>query len=403
MVTELEEPRSRAVAHLAELARTKLVGDEEPRVEAASLARAAERAFGRSRRRWRPVWLGLAVSAAVAGVTAIAVVPRRHEPAPWSLSFVDERAHADAAGRVAFSDGSSFELAAGTQARVRRAADRRVEVELTGGNARAIVRRDADVRWTIRAGPFALHVAGARFALRWNNEVGHLDVAIEEGSLVVAGASGEEVAMRAGQHLQATSDGVFRLEPNVPGRDDAPRSHEGASDPSTPAPSRVRRTQAFAPGWSERLGRREFAAIVADARRHGAHAITRTSRDDLAALADAARYVGDFALAERALLATRRRFPRDSSAAASAFLLGRLAEDQRSDLRSALRWYDAYLREAPAGSYAAEALGRRLLALRAVLGDRGAQDAAAEYLRRFPNGPYAEAARKLHSGPAAAR
>jgi hypothetical protein len=61
---------------------------------------------------------------------------------------------------------------------------------------------------------------------------------------------------------------------------------------------------------------------------------------------------------------------------------------------AALRWYDTYLAEAPGGPFAGDALGRKM-----VISSRGSPTAARalaqEYLRRFPSGTYASAARDL--------
>ena len=70
----------------------------------------------------------------------------------------------------------------------------------------------------------------------------------------------------------------------------------------------------------------------------------------------------------------------------AAFLLGRMADDGGSPAQ-ALRWYDTYLEQAPGGGLAAEALGRRMLALKRLGNVPQSQDAARDYLRRFPNGP----------------
>ncbi len=119
------------------------------------------------------------------------------------------------------------------------------------------------------------------------------------------------------------------------------------------------------------------------------------SSDDLAALADAARYRRRDDLARRALTVQRRRFADSPRAADAAFFLGRLDENDGGGLIHALRWYDRYLDEAPSGSYAAEALGRKMIALRELYGAARARDVADEYVRRFPRGSYAGAAGAL--------
>lgn len=119
---------------------------------------------------------------------------------------------------------------------------------------------------------------------------------------------------------------------------------------------------------------------------------------DLAALADAARYTGRTALARLALLAERARFSGSPEARAAAFLLGRLADDAGGPPVAAVRWYGDYLREAAGGVFAAEALGRKLAALwRAA--DPAAAGVAADYLRRYPAGPYAAQAHDLVDPP----
>jgi len=113
---------------------------------------------------------------------------------------------------------------------------------------------------------------------------------------------------------------------------------------------------------------------------------------DVVALADAARYLHDRALAKRGLLAERSRFGGSAEARGAAFVLGRLADDGGAR-DEAIRWYDAYLAESPRGSFAAEALGRKLVAL-VELGDpAGARAVAKDYLSRFPGGAHAAYAR----------
>jgi hypothetical protein len=53
------------------------------------------------------------------------------------------------------------------------------------------------------------------------------------------------------------------------------------------------------------------------------------------------------------------------------------------------------LTEAPAGAYASEALGRKMTATEKLRGPADASTIALDYLRRFPHGTYAGAARVL--------
>ncbi|HYL40038.1 MAG TPA: hypothetical protein VET90_01905 [Candidatus Binatus sp.] len=125
--------------------------------------------------------------------------------------------------------------------------------------------------------------------------------------------------------------------------------------------------------------------------------------EDLAALADAARYVGSEDLARRVLLSQRRRFPGSARAAEASFLLGRLEDESAGPSPHALAWYDRYLDEAPAGAYVSEAIGRKMMGLERAHRHDEAAAIASDYLRRFPAGSYAHAARLLvgSTGPAA--
>jgi TolA-binding protein len=139
--------------------------------------------------------------------------------------------------------------------------------------------------------------------------------------------------------------------------------------------------------------------VLAAAQARGIDAtLNRGSIGDLVALADAARYAHDKNLAKRGLLAERARFPRSAEARAAAFVLGRMADDSGLSAE-ALRWYDDYLAESPHGAFAAEALGRKLVAL-VRSGDVGAARVVAKgYLERFPRGAHAAYAREVLPNP----
>ena len=73
--------------------------------------------------------------------------------------------------------------------------------------------------------------------------------------------------------------------------------------------------------------------------------------------------------------------------------LGNLAEDG-GDRSGAVSWYGRYLREDAAGTYAAQALGRKML-IESRRASPSAGIDAEEYLHRFPSGSYADAARLI--------
>ena len=140
-------------------------------------------------------------------------------------------------------------------------------------------------------------------------------------------------------------------------------------------------------------------AVLAEADAHGLdRTLIEVDGTALAALSDAARYAGRHEVAVRAMMAQRQRFPNTAAAQAAAFLLGRLADDQ-GEPASGLAWYRRYLAEAPEGAYAAEALGRKMLAVERLSGRAAARDVAVEYLRRFPNGTYLLQAHSILANP----
>jgi TolA-binding protein len=147
--------------------------------------------------------------------------------------------------------------------------------------------------------------------------------------------------------------------------------------------------------WSDLIARGDFSAVVQDAERRGLDvALDRDSALDLITLADAARYTRKYETARQALLALRARFAGSDRAKDAAFFLGRLSEVGPASSDAALTWYDTYLAEAGRGSYASEALGRKLTLLVPLDRER-ARKAARTYLQRFPQGNQAELARSV--------
>jgi hypothetical protein len=140
----------------------------------------------------------------------------------------------------------------------------------------------------------------------------------------------------------------------------------------------------------------DFEGVLEAARTMGIERCLSTcSGSDLRAVADAARYTGNLDLAERALLALRKR--PGPSAPLGAFLLGRHYESIRPP--EALRWYDVYLRESPRGTFAPDALAGKMRVMQSMHGPSAAGPVAQEYLRRFPQGPHAKMARQVLGNP----
>jgi FecR protein len=374
--------------------------------------------------RWRTgrplayVLLGAAAATAVVALVSRAGV---HEEAPAPLAYgveggalgpggvIEARGAAESA--VRFADGTVITLAKGTQGRLNSVDDRGAHLSIAEGTASVNVVPKPHARWRIDAGPFTINVHGTIFTAAWTPTTGRLDVRMERGLVSVEGPlTGGPIALRAGQRLTVvpresrvilarlddSDDDTAPANPIPPTERTAAAPTERPAAPLAVAPARNAARPAR-PGrtWGASLAAGDFAGIVDDAERDLPRALASASSDDLAALADAARYRRRDDLARRALTVQRRRFAESPRAADAAFFLGRLDENDGGGLIRALRWYDRYLDEAPSGSYAAEALGRKMIALRELYGAARARDVADEYVRRFPRGSYAGAARAL--------
>jgi hypothetical protein len=308
-----------------------------------------------------------------------------------------------------FSDGSEVKVAPGGKLRVGELRRNGARVSLQDGAATLrVVHRD-DTHWAVDAGPFVVEVTGTSFDVRWSTRDEAFDLTLHDGSVVVRGPlTGDGVRLSPGQHLRvrvsagelrveaATLEGAAELRPmearpSVMPNDALPREATGERvAPVRPESARPERLS-----WSKRVGAGDYAAVLAEAQAGGlASALAQRPLADLAALSDAARYLQQSDVERRTLLAERERFAGSSDAKAAAFLLGRMSQDG-GDAKTAVAWFTRYLDEAPDGSFAAEALGREIIAVRQVSGLDKAKPLAREYLSRFPHGPHAALAREV--------
>jgi hypothetical protein len=416
-------PRAGALTDLARKSLGQISPAERARGRDTLRARLA---FGRWRtgRPFAYVLLGAAAATAVVAIVSRAGV-REEAAAPLAYGIeggalgpggvIEARGATEPA--VRFADGTVITLAKGTQGRINSVDGRGAHLSIAEGTASVNVVPKPHARWRIDAGPFTINVHGTVFTAAWSSATGRLDVRMERGLISVEGPlTGGALALRAGQRLTVVpresrvilarlddSDDDAPANPVAPAAPSAAATTAPSERPTAPAavplavaparpavrPARPGRT------WGASLAAGDFASIVDDAERDLPRALASASSDDLAALADAARYRRRDDLARRALTVQRRRFAESPRAADAAFFLGRLDENDGGGLIHALRWYDRYLDEAPSGSYAAEALGRKMIALRELYGAAQARDVADEYVRRFPRGSYAGAARAL--------
>ncbi|MEA2697008.1 MAG: transrane sensor [Myxococcales bacterium] len=407
------------------------------------------------RPRGRRVWLTLGVAGAMA--VGVALVWQRAQPPRVTFAvdgatlggdgYVSGVGSAPAALR--FSEGTKVDLGPGSRAFVVSTDRRGARLRLEEGRAHVAVVHRPRARWTVEAGPFTVQVTGTMFDVHWSGGDDLFEVHLIAGSVRVRGPlTGEGVTLRAGERFQArpnqrvmqverateetteaaqapaaTSPAAARAapapvqvsppsEPPAPLLPASPASPPSASSAGAgaAAPLRASRARVVAsatPGlggnlgatWRQRVASGDFRSVLDEAEEQGtAQCLRSLPEDRLASLADAARYAGRSALARDVLLAQRSRFAGSSLARRAAFLLGRLAEESGETPRAALDWYETYLAEAPQGSYAGEALGRKMLVMRANGETAAAAAVAREYLDRFPSGAYAGSARAITDG-----
>ncbi|WP_433936187.1 FecR domain-containing protein [Sorangium cellulosum] len=433
---EKDPALSPKAARAIELARLSL-GTMSPQQRVQGLLRVTERTARRPGFRLSPLRSG-ALALAVAAAVLVGVNGwQQRGTGSDRLSYEveggavqqDGSVHADTSSRpkVRFSDGTEVQLAEMARAHIVSVNEQGARVALDRGEVHARVVHRSEAQWLFDAGPFLVTVTGTAFALSWTPEDERLDLRLENGAVVVSGPlSGEPIAMRAGQWLtlrRRTGEVLLRdldlqqgaLQQGAPqqGAEASPapapsppdRAEEPSAAPVPGAPGAAADPTAAAPAaeprrdWAGKLAAGKLDVIVDEAQRRGLDAsLAESSNEELSALADAARYTRRNDIARRALLAQRRRFPATQRGKEAAFQLGRLAETQEGGA-AALAWFETYLKEAPQGAYASEALGRKMVIVQRLHGDAQAETVARAYLRRFPGGTYARAARALARTP----
>lgn len=420
---------SRALTELTALLRDNV---KQPRAGAHERGLAALRAriaIGQSSPGVKRRWTLVALSAALAGIVAtlLFVLVLRREPVPETLVSVErieggemlEGGYLSESGhggmKLWFNEGSAFVLMPGARGRVREVGQHGAQLALEHGTASFQITHRPQHRWSVEAGPFLVTVEGTEFTVRWEPASEQFELKLKRGRVTVSGpVIGKHLSLRAGQKLSVNlakaetliaEERGTALAPSaaVAGTVVPPASSGMESSRPSPASARAPAPAAAASserGWREAFANGQWDRILADVEREGLDATLSTaSSDELFALADAARYRRRADLARAALLSHRRRFPGSSRSVDAMFLLGRVEELRESGSAPAIRWYDEYLARAPAGTYAAEALGRKMILTNAASGAASARRIADEYLRRFPRGSHAGAARALKRAP----
>ena len=329
--------------------------------------------------------------------------------------------------KLFFSEGTEFILKPGTRSRLRAvdASGARIAIEHGAASFLVTPAPASDRRWQVDVGPFLVTVKGTVFTVSWDAATETFELKLRHGRVTVRGpATGGEIALRAGQRLVVdVPQGQTMISEQKPDEwldgpagpaaralePPAERPSAASDKPAAPTgkPASTSPAGRLDPGrldndrrWTGALARGHLDSILAEAEHAGLKAtLERASSDDLLALADAARYRRRMDLARDALLAERRRFPDSPRSLDAAFRLGRVEEASDRGLARAIEWYDEYLMRAPTGTYASEALGRKMTLMSKLGGPSRARPFAEEYLRRFPGGTYAGPARAFVRAP----
>ena len=175
----------------------------------------------------------------------------------------------------------------------------------------------------------------------------------------------------------------------APSRDSDRRGVRARRPLVAPAPTRLALADAE---WRaiERQGKLKEAFAAAMREGDWNQACQQLGAADLVKLGNMARVAGH---AEHAEVAYRAALRRNPNADRAVYELGRLAFDQRKNYAAAESYFSEYVKRFPTGALVGEAAGL-LLESRIKAGhNAGARDAAASYLRSFPNGPHAKLAR----------
>lgn len=306
---------------------------------------------------------------------------------------------------IAFSDGSHIQAEAHTTLSVDVLGPGRVSTRLAAGQLRVKVTRAETTDWRFLAGPYEVRVVGTVFDLSWEPSPERFTLAMHEGQVQVTLPGPLVRSIGAGQTLilpaseAPPSSPAARTTAATPA--DSVALDEGSPAAAQPrsraAPlAAERRTPPLgAPSWPQLVATGHFTDVVELAEQSGVvRVLAERPAADLKALAQAARYTAREPLAVQSWTAIRRRFAGTPAASEAAFFLGRI-RDERGEPARALQEFDNYLREAPRGTYASEALGRKLSLVRRLQGQPAARRWAHEYLQRFPTGSYAETARGI--------
>jgi hypothetical protein len=304
-----------------------------------------------------------------------------------------------------FSEGTELVMAPDSRGRVEQLGRAGASFLLERGEVRAHVIHRPSTNWRFLAGPFEVEVTGTALGVEWDPARERFAVHVEQGSVVVRGPTVAELqTVRAGERCVIDLPSrTMRISPSEQeAREDPDASVEMGRDALAGAPATYASDSGLPRSsgpsvtisWTKLEERADYDAAYTAALSGGLASVLRgSSADELLRLAQVSQLTGHRDTERVALFTCRRRFPGTERAAVAAYELGRASTPSEAS-----SWFDTYLGERPTGPLAREASGRLVEARASAGDDRGARDAAARYLARYPDGPHAQLARRVLAG-----
>lgn len=376
-----------------------------------------------SRMRASRIWVAAAVCAAAIGVGALlpagwnGLFDRGADQAKVSFEVDGTTIGPEVAGSghliasesipvgVRLSDRSQINLQPHTTVRLAALKDGVVITRVSQGTLDVDVVHQQHTNYQFFAGPYLVKVIGTAFRLSYEPESQIFDLKMRTGTVEVVEPDGssrrvsgtEALHLESGRFANVVDAAVLAEDSNEPSRKNKDDLAAKNLDPSFRGASLPPQSKSV-PDFRTLASQGNFAEIVRLAQAQGvAELLISAPADQLQELAQAARYSGQFELAERVWQKMSSRFGLSLAGQNAVFFLGRLAE-QRGQHANALGRYESYLRTSPQGVYAQEAWGRKLQLSEKSRGKEATRHVAEQYLQRFPSGPYAQTARSLAGG-----
>jgi transmembrane sensor len=312
-------------------------------------------------------------------------------------SAIEAIAPLAAASSVPLSDGSQLRVEKGSVLAPLDVSERSVVLHLLRGRSSFAVKPGGPRRWVVEAGVASVEVVGTRFSVE--RDARGVLVQVEEGKVLVrspeladgiaslsAGESlrvpSKDQAERSAAAIIEAQEAVSAMEPTIftpdsPAAADAPLAQQPIAAPSEPSEPKTKPAPATKPTGS--------GPRVPDA-------------DALFSTADQARMSRDYSAAIAALERVIAEHAKDPRAKLAAFTIGRIRDEHLNDFAGATAAYERALLLGLSGSLAEDCHARlmRVLGLqvaRAGLPRVRLEQAAQQYLQRYPKGRYAAQAR----------